>query len=62
MKYQFFITNNHINDIIVSNYDFKNEDLKNYYISFLKLLSLKLNDRIYIFFNENADNFPLYTK
>ncbi len=57
------LSNNHVNDLIVHNFDFSNEELLSFYISFLKTLSLKLNTRtIYFFFNEWARDFPLYSE
>ena len=59
----YLLSNNYINDLIVSNFDFANEDILAYYISFLKKLSLRLNLRtIHFFFNEAAGDFPLYTE
>lgn len=59
----YLLSNNYINDLIVHRFDFSNEELLAYYISFLKTLSLKLNPRtIQFFFNERANDFPLYTE
>ena len=49
----FLLSNNHINNIIVNKFDFSDEEVMAYYISFLKTLSLKLNSHsIHFFFNE----------
>ncbi len=49
----FLLSNNHINNIIVHKFDFNDEEIMAYYISFLKTLSLKLNGQtIHFFFNE----------
>ncbi len=59
----YLLSNNYINDLIVYRFDFSNEELFAYYISFLKTLSLKLNPRtIQFFFDERANDFPLYTE
>jgi protein CLEC16A len=59
----YLLSNNYINDVIVHRFDFSNEELLAYYISFLKTLSLKLNENsIQFFFNERANDFPLYTE
>jgi Uncharacterised conserved protein/CLEC16A C-terminal len=59
----YLLSNNFVNDLIVHQFDFNDEELLAYYISFLKTLSLKLNERtILFFFNERANDFPLYTE
>ena len=63
MSVFYLLSNNYVNDLIVHRFDFSNEELLAYYISFLKTLSLKLNDRtIHFFFNSQANDFPLYTE
>ena len=39
----FLLSNNHVTSIIVHKFDFNDEEVMAYYISFLKILSLKLN-------------------
>jgi protein CLEC16A len=52
-----------LNDIIVYKFDFSDEEIVSYYISFLKTLSFKLNKfTLPFFFNERANDFPLYTE
>jgi len=59
----FLLSNNHINNIILHKFDFSDEEVMAYYISFLKTLSLKLNSHsIHFFFNEKACEFPLYVE
>nr|CAD2178867.1 unnamed protein product [Meloidogyne enterolobii] len=58
----FLLSNNHVNSIITHNFDFSNEEIIAYYISFLKTLSFKLNTKTVHFFSENADQFPLFTE
>ncbi|XP_076337258.1 protein CLEC16A-like isoform X2 [Tachypleus tridentatus] len=59
----YLLSNNHINSIIVHKFDFSDEEVMAYYISFLKTLSLKLNTHtINFFYNEHTNDFPLYTE
>ncbi|XP_062508801.1 protein CLEC16A-like isoform X2 [Corticium candelabrum] len=59
----YLLSNNHVNAFIVHRYDFSDEEVMAYYISFLKTLSLKLNKHtIHFFFNEHLRDFPLYTE
>lgn len=49
----YLLSNNHVNNIIVHKFDFSDEEVTAYYISFLKTLSLKLNTHsINFFYNE----------
>lgn len=59
----FLLSNNHVNSIITHKFNFNNEEIMAYYISFLKTLSFKLNSHtIHFFFNESTQEFPLYTE
>jgi len=59
----YLLSNNHVNCIIVHKFDFSDEEVMAYYISFLKTMSLKLNvHTIHFFFNEHTNDFPLYTE
>ncbi|KAG8039177.1 hypothetical protein G9C98_003484 [Cotesia typhae] len=59
----YLLSNNHVNSIIVHKFDFSDEEVMAYYISFLKTLSLKLNAHtIHFFYNEHTKDFPLYTE
>ncbi|XP_030755269.1 protein CLEC16A homolog isoform X2 [Sitophilus oryzae] len=59
----YLLSNNHVNSIIVHKFDFSDEEVMAYYISFLKTLSLKLNAHtIHFFYNEHTNDFPLYTE
>ncbi|WKY00595.1 hypothetical protein Q1695_014988 [Nippostrongylus brasiliensis] len=59
----FLLSNNHVNSIITHSFDFTNEEIMAYYISFLKTLSFKLNpSTIHFFFNEATEEFPLLTE
>ncbi|XP_064478520.1 protein CLEC16A-like isoform X2 [Ornithodoros turicata] len=59
----YLLSNNHVNSILVHKFDFSDEEVMAYYISFLKTLSLKLNNHtIHFFYNEHTNDFPLYTE
>ncbi|GMS91072.1 hypothetical protein PENTCL1PPCAC_13247, partial [Pristionchus entomophagus] len=59
----FLLSNNHVNQIITHKFELRNEEIMAYYISFVKTLSLKLNQAtIHFFFNESTDEFPLLTE
>lgn len=50
------LSNNYVNSIIVHKFDFSDEEIMAYYISFLKTLSLKLNNHtVHFFYNEVSD-------
>ena len=54
----YLLSNNHVNSIIVHKFDFSDEEVMAYYISFLKTLSLKLNAHtIHFFYNEVRNSF-----
>ncbi|XP_067938113.1 protein CLEC16A-like [Watersipora subatra] len=58
----FLLSNNYVNSIITHKFDFTDEEVMAYYISFMKTLSLKLDSHtIHFFFNELSLDFPLYT-
>ena len=49
----YLLSNNHVNSIIVHKFDFSDEEIMAYYLSFLKTLSLKLNNHtVHFFYNE----------
>lgn len=49
----YLLSNNHVNAIIVHKFDFSDEEVMAYYISFLKTLSFRLNKHtIHFFYNE----------
>ncbi|VDK85525.1 unnamed protein product [Litomosoides sigmodontis] len=59
----YLLSNNHVNSIITYRFNFENEEIMAYYISFLKTLSFKLNVyTIHFFFSEANQDFPLYTE
>ncbi|CAF0966985.1 unnamed protein product [Adineta steineri] len=59
----YLLSNNHVNNIIVHKFDFADEEIMAYYISFLKTLSLKLNTHlINFFYNKTTNEFPLYVE
>ena len=51
-----------LNELITHDFDFSNDDeLVDYYVSFLKSLTLKLNEEtVNFFFNDKHKTFPLY--
>eukprot|EP00916_Digyalum_oweni_P014417 GHVL01023655.1.p1 GENE.GHVL01023655.1~~GHVL01023655.1.p1 ORF type:complete len:820 (-),score=90.91 GHVL01023655.1:1565-4024(-) len=68
----YLLSNNYVNHLIATPFDFKDEDIIAYYITFLKSLSLNLNSKTVKFFlsrdkrSSNSSppklNFPLYTE
>ncbi|XP_023340885.1 protein CLEC16A homolog [Eurytemora carolleeae] len=59
----YLLSNNHVNSIIIHKFDFSDEEVMAYYISFLKTLSFRLNKHtIHFFYNEHTHDFPLYTE
>lgn len=59
----YLLSKNHINTIITHKFDFNDEEITAYYISFLKTLSFKLNKTsIHLFFAESDRYFPLYVE
>lgn len=59
----YLLSNNHVNSITMHKFDFDDEEVMAYYISFIKTLSLKLNvHTVHFFFNESSADFPLYTE
>ncbi|XP_028967494.1 protein CLEC16A [Galendromus occidentalis] len=59
----YLLSNNHVNSIIEHRFDFSDEEVMAYYISFIKTLSLKLTSHtIHFFYNEHTNDFPLYTE
>ncbi|XP_075421477.1 protein CLEC16A isoform X12 [Ascaphus truei] len=59
----YLLSNNHVNSIIVHKFDFSDEEIMAYYIYFLKILSMKLNNHtVHFFYNEHTNDFALYTE
>nr|XP_056722250.1 protein CLEC16A [Euleptes europaea] len=59
----YLLSNNYVNSIIVHKFDFSDDEIMAYYISFLKTLSLKLNNHtVHFFYNEHTNDFALYTE
>jgi protein CLEC16A len=59
----YLLSNDRVNEIIQFHFDFSDEELMAYYISFLKTLSLKLDaSTVQFFFNHQTQQFPLYTE
>ncbi|KAJ0965598.1 hypothetical protein J5N97_026736 [Dioscorea zingiberensis] len=62
----YIFSNEHINYLITYSFDFKNEELLSYYISFLRAISGKLNRNTISLLvktdNDEVVSFPLYTE
>ncbi|KAL0488727.1 hypothetical protein AKO1_002737, partial [Acrasis kona] len=59
----FLLSNNRINEIVIHKFNFEDEELLAYYITFLKTISLKLDPMIIQFFyNREKKEFPLYNE
>ncbi|CAL8071499.1 unnamed protein product [Calicophoron daubneyi] len=59
----YLLSNNHTNEIITHRFDFTDEEIVAYYISFLKTLSLRLNSNtIHFFYVESRREFDLYVE
>ena len=62
--YLFFLySNNQLNKVISHKFDYHDEEFLPYYITLLRMVSLKLNAKtIGFFYNKRAADFPLYTR
>jgi protein CLEC16A len=60
----YLLSNDRVNELITHRFDFHDEELMAYYISFLKALSLRVNaDTVHFFFNpQKVPEFPLLTE
>ena len=59
----YLLSNNHINEIICFSFDFQDEDVLAQYSSFVKMMSLMLDENtIHFMFDERQASFPLYTE
>lgn len=59
----YLFSNNYINDLVVHEFDFTDPEILAYYVSFLKTISLKLDENVInFFFNAKAHDFPLYSE
>ncbi|XP_010276705.1 PREDICTED: uncharacterized protein LOC104611385 isoform X2 [Nelumbo nucifera] len=62
----YIFSNEHINYLIMYSFDFRNEELLSYYISFLRAISGKLNKSTISLLvktqNDEVTSFPLYTE
>eukprot|EP00931_Biecheleriopsis_adriatica_P029922 TRINITY_DN17696_c0_g1_i1.p1 TRINITY_DN17696_c0_g1~~TRINITY_DN17696_c0_g1_i1.p1 ORF type:complete len:879 (-),score=169.37 TRINITY_DN17696_c0_g1_i1:57-2657(-) len=59
----YLFSNNYVNQLIATEFEWADEEILTYYISFLKSLALRLNkETIKFFFNEHSQQFPLYTE
>ncbi|CAK9093720.1 Protein CLEC16A (C-type lectin domain family 16 member A), partial [Durusdinium trenchii] len=59
----YLFSNNYVNQLIATQFDWSDEEILGYYISFLKSLALRLNEEtIKFFFQERSQQFPLFTE
>ena len=59
----FLLSNNHMNTIVTHKFDFSDEEVLAYYISFMRSLSMRLTkDTVHFFCNEHLADFPLYVQ
>lgn len=59
----YLLSNNYVNEIIDNDFDFRDEELQDHFVSFLKTLSLRLNpNTVQFFFNHETHTFPLLTR
>ena len=59
----YLLSNNHVNEIILHKFDFRDEDVLAQYASFVKMLSLLLDENtIQFMFDGRQASFPLYTE
>ncbi|KAL7675995.1 hypothetical protein ACOME3_002254 [Neoechinorhynchus agilis] len=59
----YLLSNNHVNRLIEHQFDFDTDEVSAYYITFLKILSLRLSEAtISFFFDEHKQILPLYEK
>lgn len=59
----YILSNNYINDLLKYPYDFDNDELLDQFVSFLKSLSLRMNEQtIQFFFIEKTNSMPILTR
>eukprot|EP00452_MALV-II_sp_L67-6_P000150 gene150-153_t len=58
----YLFSNNYLNQLILTELDWDDEEILGYYISFLKSLCLQLNTETVKFFFNYRNSFPLYTQ
>lgn len=59
----YMFSNNYINALLSTKFDFEDEEVASWYVSFIKSLSLLVNpDTIKLFLNERAKHFPIYSE
>lgn len=57
----YLLSNNHVNAFITHAYDWRDDELLAYYVSFIKTLSLRLDEEmIQFFYNKEEDTFVLF--
>ncbi|CDJ37338.1 hypothetical protein, conserved [Eimeria tenella] len=59
----YMFSNNYINSLLSTRFDFDDEEVVSWYVSFIKSLSLLVNPAtIKLFLNERAKHFPIYSE
>lgn len=59
----YMFSNNYINSLLSTKFDFDDEEVASWYVSFIKSLSLLVNpDTIKLFLNDRAKHFPIYSE
>ena len=57
----YLLSNNYVNEIIDNDFDFRDEELQDHFVSFLKTLSLRLNaNTVQFFFNQVCNVWGLF--
>ncbi|KAL8270430.1 hypothetical protein Esti_005659 [Eimeria stiedai] len=59
----YMFSNNYINTLLSTKFDFEDEEVASWYVSFIKSLSLLVNQAtLKLFLNERAKHFPIYSE
>ncbi|KAL8449331.1 hypothetical protein Emed_003212 [Eimeria media] len=59
----YMFSNNYINTLLSTRFDFEDEEVASWYVSFIKSLSLLVNQAtLKLFLNERAKHFPIYSE
>ena len=59
----YILSNNYINEFLLYTYEFENDELLDQFVSFLKTLSLRMNEQtIQFFYIEKTQTLPLLTR
>ena len=62
IKLDYILSNNNINEFLIYDWEFKEEDIVVYYVNYLKSLALKIHEYpIELFYNYRFNYFPILT-